>query len=161
MWGSPESLREIKALVSLIEQSQAQLPSAEQAIQAQQSTATKKEIPAQYKPDVTRVVLDLNEASAFNITKVGDRLHVTFGNAAPQISERRAAPVEEPAKPAPTPEQIPVVADNASWKMPQEASQGATAVIQPGGSMRDAAIIKAADEAGLALVLTCMRHFRH
>lgn len=41
------------------------------------------------------------------------------------------------------------------------ASAGATAVIQPGGSMRDADIIKAADEAGLAMVLTGIRHFRH
>ncbi len=41
------------------------------------------------------------------------------------------------------------------------ASAGATAVIQPGGSMRDADIVKAADEAGLAMVLTGMRHFRH
>ncbi|MBI2256021.1 MAG: bifunctional phosphoribosylaminoimidazolecarboxamide formyltransferase/IMP cyclohydrolase [Proteobacteria bacterium] len=41
------------------------------------------------------------------------------------------------------------------------ASAGATAIIQPGGSMRDADIIKAADDAGLAMVLTGMRHFRH
>ena len=38
---------------------------------------------------------------------------------------------------------------------------GATAVIQPGGSMRDAEVIAAADEAGLAMVFTGMRHFRH
>jgi phosphoribosylaminoimidazolecarboxamide formyltransferase/IMP cyclohydrolase len=38
---------------------------------------------------------------------------------------------------------------------------GATAVIQPGGSMRDAEVIAAADEAGIAMVLTGMRHFRH
>ncbi|MEE9433260.1 MAG: bifunctional phosphoribosylaminoimidazolecarboxamide formyltransferase/IMP cyclohydrolase [Sphingorhabdus sp.] len=38
---------------------------------------------------------------------------------------------------------------------------GATAVIQPGGSMRDEEVIAAADEAGLAMVLTGMRHFRH
>jgi len=38
---------------------------------------------------------------------------------------------------------------------------GATAVIQPGGSIRDGEIIKAADEAGIAMVLTGMRHFRH
>ncbi len=38
---------------------------------------------------------------------------------------------------------------------------GATAVIQPGGSMRDAEVIAAADEAGVAMVLTGMRHFRH
>ncbi|WP_298435842.1 bifunctional phosphoribosylaminoimidazolecarboxamide formyltransferase/IMP cyclohydrolase [uncultured Jannaschia sp.] len=41
------------------------------------------------------------------------------------------------------------------------AEAGATAVIQPGGSMRDDAVIAAADEAGLAMVLTGMRHFRH
>jgi len=38
---------------------------------------------------------------------------------------------------------------------------GATAVIQPGGSVRDNEVIAAADEAGLAMVFTGMRHFRH
>jgi phosphoribosylaminoimidazolecarboxamide formyltransferase/IMP cyclohydrolase len=38
---------------------------------------------------------------------------------------------------------------------------GATAVIQPGGSIRDQEVIDAADEAGLAMVFTGMRHFRH
>jgi phosphoribosylaminoimidazolecarboxamide formyltransferase/IMP cyclohydrolase len=41
------------------------------------------------------------------------------------------------------------------------AEAGATAVIQPGGSMRDDLVIAAADEAGLAMVLTGTRHFRH
>lgn len=41
------------------------------------------------------------------------------------------------------------------------AAAGATAVIQPGGSMRDAEVIAAADAAGLAMVFTGMRHFRH
>ena len=41
------------------------------------------------------------------------------------------------------------------------AEAGATAVIQPGGSMRDADVIRAADEAGLAMVFTGVRHFRH
>ncbi|MFZ1772431.1 MAG: bifunctional phosphoribosylaminoimidazolecarboxamide formyltransferase/IMP cyclohydrolase [Rhizobiaceae bacterium] len=41
------------------------------------------------------------------------------------------------------------------------AEAGATAVIQPGGSMRDDEVIKAADDAGLAMVFTGMRHFRH
>ncbi|MDZ7628584.1 MAG: bifunctional phosphoribosylaminoimidazolecarboxamide formyltransferase/IMP cyclohydrolase [Parvularculaceae bacterium] len=41
------------------------------------------------------------------------------------------------------------------------AEAGATAVIQPGGSMRDDDVIRAADEAGLAMVFTGMRHFRH
>ena len=38
---------------------------------------------------------------------------------------------------------------------------GATAVIQPGGSVRDAEVIEAANRAGLAMVFTGMRHFRH
>jgi phosphoribosylaminoimidazolecarboxamide formyltransferase/IMP cyclohydrolase len=38
---------------------------------------------------------------------------------------------------------------------------GATAVVQPGGSMRDDEVIKAADEHGIAMVLTGIRHFRH
>jgi phosphoribosylaminoimidazolecarboxamide formyltransferase/IMP cyclohydrolase len=41
------------------------------------------------------------------------------------------------------------------------AAAGATAVIQPGGSIRDAEVIAAADKAGLAMVFTGMRHFRH
>jgi phosphoribosylaminoimidazolecarboxamide formyltransferase / IMP cyclohydrolase len=43
----------------------------------------------------------------------------------------------------------------------QAAEAGATAVIQPGGSMRDDDVIRAADEAGLAMVFTGIRHFRH
>ncbi len=38
---------------------------------------------------------------------------------------------------------------------------GATAVIQPGGSIRDDLVIQAADEHGIAMVLTGTRHFRH
>ncbi|MFV0243928.1 MAG: bifunctional phosphoribosylaminoimidazolecarboxamide formyltransferase/IMP cyclohydrolase [Qingshengfaniella sp.] len=41
------------------------------------------------------------------------------------------------------------------------AEAGATAIIQPGGSMRDDEVIAAADERGLAMVFTGMRHFRH
>jgi phosphoribosylaminoimidazolecarboxamide formyltransferase/IMP cyclohydrolase len=41
------------------------------------------------------------------------------------------------------------------------AEAGATAVIQPGGSVRDDEVIKAADEKGLAMVFTGIRHFRH
>jgi phosphoribosylaminoimidazolecarboxamide formyltransferase/IMP cyclohydrolase len=41
------------------------------------------------------------------------------------------------------------------------AGAGVTAIIQPGGSMRDDDVIAAADEAGLAMVFTGMRHFRH
>jgi len=41
------------------------------------------------------------------------------------------------------------------------AARGIAAVIQPGGSMRDEEVIAAADEAGMAMVFTGMRHFRH
>ena len=41
------------------------------------------------------------------------------------------------------------------------AQAGITAVIQPGGSIRDEEVVKAADEQNLAMILTGMRHFRH
>jgi phosphoribosylaminoimidazolecarboxamide formyltransferase/IMP cyclohydrolase len=41
------------------------------------------------------------------------------------------------------------------------ADAGATAVVQPGGSVKDAEVIAAADERGLAMVFTGRRHFRH
>ncbi|SDY20627.1 bifunctional phosphoribosylaminoimidazolecarboxamide formyltransferase/IMP cyclohydrolase [Citreimonas salinaria] len=57
------------------------------------------------------------------------------------------------------------VASDAFFPFPDgllEAAQaGAACVIQPGGSMRDDEVIAAADEAGLAMVFTGMRHFRH
>jgi phosphoribosylaminoimidazolecarboxamide formyltransferase/IMP cyclohydrolase len=43
----------------------------------------------------------------------------------------------------------------------QAVEAGATAVIQPGGSIRDDEVIAAADEAGITMVFTGMRHFRH
>ncbi|MBI1251287.1 MAG: bifunctional phosphoribosylaminoimidazolecarboxamide formyltransferase/IMP cyclohydrolase [Alphaproteobacteria bacterium] len=43
----------------------------------------------------------------------------------------------------------------------QAAEAGATAIIQPGGSIRDKEVIEAADAAGLAMAFTGMRHFRH
>jgi phosphoribosylaminoimidazolecarboxamide formyltransferase/IMP cyclohydrolase len=58
-----------------------------------------------------------------------------------------------------------VVASDAFFPFPDgllaAAEAGATAVIQPGGSMRDDAVIAAADAAGLAMVFTGQRHFRH
>jgi phosphoribosylaminoimidazolecarboxamide formyltransferase/IMP cyclohydrolase len=41
------------------------------------------------------------------------------------------------------------------------AEAGATAVIQPGGSVRDEEVVKAADDRGLAMMVTRTRHFRH
>jgi len=58
-----------------------------------------------------------------------------------------------------------VVASDAFFPFPDgllaAAEAGVTAVIQPGGSMRDEEVIAAADDAGLAMVFTGMRHFRH
>jgi phosphoribosylaminoimidazolecarboxamide formyltransferase/IMP cyclohydrolase len=58
-----------------------------------------------------------------------------------------------------------VVASDAFFPFPDgllaAVEAGATAVIQPGGSMNDPAVIAAADEAGIAMVFTGMRHFRH
>ncbi len=58
-----------------------------------------------------------------------------------------------------------VVASDAFFPFPdgllQVAEAGATAVIQPGGSIKDDEVIMAADKAGLAMVFTGIRHFRH
>lgn len=58
-----------------------------------------------------------------------------------------------------------VVASDAFFPFPDgllaAADAGATAVIQPGGSIRDKDVIAAADERGLAMIFTGMRHFRH
>ena len=43
----------------------------------------------------------------------------------------------------------------------EAARAGVTAIVQPGGSMRDAESIQACDEHGLAMVFTGVRHFRH
>ena len=58
-----------------------------------------------------------------------------------------------------------VLASDAFFPFPdgveEAAKAGATAVIQPGGSMRDAEVIAAADRLGLAMLFTGMRHFLH
>jgi len=58
-----------------------------------------------------------------------------------------------------------VVCSDAFFPFPDAliaaADAGATAAIQPGGSMRDAEVIKAADERGMAMAFTGVRHFRH
>jgi phosphoribosylaminoimidazolecarboxamide formyltransferase/IMP cyclohydrolase len=58
-----------------------------------------------------------------------------------------------------------IVASDAFFPFPDglvaAAEAGATAAIQPGGALRDAAVIEAADERGLAMVFTGIRHFRH
>ncbi len=82
-----------------------------------------------------------------------------------RIAARKAEDMAEALKlPGPL-TQGSVVASDAFFPFPDglltAAEAGATAVIQPGGSMRDDEVIAAADEAGLAMVFTGMRHFRH
>jgi len=63
------------------------------------------------------------------------------------------------------PTQGTVAASDAFFPFPdgveEIAKVGATAIIQPGGSLRDSEVIEAADRLGLAMVLTGVRHFRH
>jgi phosphoribosylaminoimidazolecarboxamide formyltransferase/IMP cyclohydrolase len=75
---------------------------------------------------------------------------------------------EEAAKAAGLPEALTrgsVVASDAFFPFADglevTIAAGATAVIQPGGSIRDEEVIAAADKAGVAMVFTGMRHFRH
>jgi phosphoribosylaminoimidazolecarboxamide formyltransferase/IMP cyclohydrolase len=56
---------------------------------------------------------------------------------------------------------VPTPSSRSATASMLAAEYGITAVIQPGGSMRDNEVIAAADEHGMAMVLTGMRHFRH
>jgi len=82
-----------------------------------------------------------------------------------RIAAIRAAESGEIAKLAQSPAIGSVVASDAFFPFADgllaAAEAGATAVIQPGGSLRDKEVIEAADEKGLAMVFTGMRHFRH
>jgi phosphoribosylaminoimidazolecarboxamide formyltransferase/IMP cyclohydrolase len=82
-----------------------------------------------------------------------------------RIAAIRAAEAGETAKLPQSPAIGSVVASDAFFPFADgllaAAEAGATAVIQPGGSMRDKEVIDAADQKGLAMVFTGMRHFRH
>jgi phosphoribosylaminoimidazolecarboxamide formyltransferase/IMP cyclohydrolase len=82
-----------------------------------------------------------------------------------RIAAMRAAESGEIAKLPQSPAIGSVVASDAFFPFADgllaAAEAGATAIIQPGGSMRDKEVIDAADNAGLAMVFTGMRHFRH
>jgi phosphoribosylaminoimidazolecarboxamide formyltransferase / IMP cyclohydrolase len=97
----------------------------------------------------------------------------TVGIGAGQMSRVDSARIaawksQEAAKAAGLPEPLAkgsVVASDAFFPFADgllaAAEAGATAVIQPGGSVRDDEVIQAADEKGLAMVFTGVRHFRH
>lgn len=82
-----------------------------------------------------------------------------------RIAARKAGDMAEVLGLAQSPTVGSVVASDAFFPFPDglltAAEAGATAVIQPGGSMNDDKVIAAADAAGLAMVFTGQRHFRH
>jgi phosphoribosylaminoimidazolecarboxamide formyltransferase/IMP cyclohydrolase len=98
---------------------------------------------------------------------------VTAGIGAGQMNRRDSARIaahraREAAETAGWPEPLTVGSAMASEAflpfadgLEAAIEAGATAVIQPGGAMRDEDVIAAADAAGLAMVFTGMRHFRH
>jgi phosphoribosylaminoimidazolecarboxamide formyltransferase/IMP cyclohydrolase len=109
------------------------------------------------------------KSNAIVYAKNGATVGVGAGQMSRVDSSRIAAwKAAEAAKAANLPQSLAkgsVVASDAFFPFADgllaAAEAGATAVIQPGGSMRDDEVIKAADEAGLAMVLTGHRHFRH
>ena len=81
------------------------------------------------------------------------------------IAARKAERMAEAAGLDTVPTRGAAVASDAFFPfadgLTEAAAAGASCVIQPGGSMRDAEVVAAADEAGLSMVFTGMRHFRH
>ena len=81
------------------------------------------------------------------------------------VAARKAAEAAKAARLAESLAKGSVVASDAFFPFADgliaAAEAGATAIIQPGGSVRDDEVIAAADERGLAMVFTGMRHFRH
>ena len=109
------------------------------------------------------------KSNAIVYVKDGAAVGVGAGQMSRIDSARIAAlKAEEAAAAAGLPESLAkgsVVASDAFFPFPDgllaAARAGATAVIQPGGSIRDEEVIEAADEAGLAMAFTGVRHFRH
>ncbi len=87
----------------------------------------------------------------------------TIGIGAGQMS--RVDSVKLAAMKAQAPTRGTVMASDAFFPfrdgIDEAAKAGITALIQPGGSIKDEEVVRAADEHGLAMVLTGMRHFRH
>ncbi|MEO1310953.1 MAG: bifunctional phosphoribosylaminoimidazolecarboxamide formyltransferase/IMP cyclohydrolase [Pseudomonadota bacterium] len=109
------------------------------------------------------------KSNAIVYAKDGATVGVGAGQMSRVDSSRIAArKAEDAAAAANLPESLAkgsVVASDAFFPFADgllaAAEAGATAVIQPGGSVRDEEVIAAADDAGLAMVVTGVRHFRH
>ena len=102
------------------------------------------------------------KSNAIVYAKHGATVGIGAGQMSRVNSSRIAVIKAEMAK---LPVQGSVVASDAFFPFADgllsAAEAGATAVIQPGGSMRDDEVIAAANEKNLAMVFTGMRHFRH
>jgi type IV pilus secretin PilQ/predicted competence protein len=102
---------------------------------------------AQFQPTVARVVVDLAHRTEYDIAVVGEQVRIAFGTAVAVSREpvRTPPPAPKPAAPVQTaefrpepvretrvadiPSQVPAIAENTTWRMPEPASQGARAVI--------------------------------
>ena len=110
----------------------------------------------------------LRGGMGLSIILVGVLMGATVGIGAGQMSRidsTRMAVIKAAAGEGMSRAKGAVAASDAFYPFPDAllaaAEAGIVAVIQPGGSIRDADVIKAADDAGIAMVFTGMRHFRH
>ncbi|MFA7456817.1 MAG: bifunctional phosphoribosylaminoimidazolecarboxamide formyltransferase/IMP cyclohydrolase, partial [Micavibrio sp.] len=105
------------------------------------------------------------KSNAIVYAKDGRTVGIGAGQMNRRDSSRIAALRMEEFGLAPAKGEAMAVASDAFFPFPDgllaAAEAGATAIIQPGGSIKDEDVIKAADDAGLAMVFTGMRHFRH
>jgi len=105
------------------------------------------------------------KSNAIVYARHGQTVGIGAGQMSRLDSSRIAAKKMEDAALIPTSGDPMVVASDAFFPFPDgllaAADAGVSAVIQPGGSIKDADVIKAADDRGLAMVFTGMRHFRH
>ena len=135
------------------------------------TVVTKREPTAQELADLkfAFTVAKHVKSNAIVYAKEGATVGIGAGQMSRLDSSRIAArKAEDAAQAAELPQSLAigsVVASDAFFPFADgllaAAEAGATAIIQPGGSMRDDEVIKAANEKGLAMVFTGKRHFRH
>ncbi len=139
--------------------------------QMQLKTVTKRAPSAAELADLTFAFRVAKHVKSNTIVYAKDRATVGIGAGqmsrvdAARIAARKAHDAAKEMKlPAPL-TQGSVVASDAFFPFPDgllvAIEAGATAVIQPGGSVKDADVIKAADDHNVAMVFTGVRHFRH
>jgi len=139
--------------------------------QMQLKTVTKRAPSAAELADLTFAFRVAKHVKSNTIVYAKDRATVGIGAGqmsrvdAARIAARKAHDAAKEMKlPAPLTKGS-VVASDAFFPFPDgllvAIEAGATAVIQPGGSVKDADVIKAADDHNVAMVFTGVRHFRH